>query len=115
MAELKAGMTLVEVMAARTPCPDCGHMELRLDARSAGRHLICGICSARYPIGMEDSDAGDDGVESPAPEPRKPRTFDYVIGGCTLPLPCGGYVTHHAGLVPHTEVHRCSGSKCGDG
>ncbi len=46
--------------------------------------------------------------------PRKPRTYDYTIGGCTLPLPCGGYVTHHLGLVPHTEVHRCRGSKCGE-
>ncbi len=52
-------------------------------------------------------------VAGPIPA-RKPRTFDYTIGGCTLPLPCGGYVTHHIGLVPRTEVHKCRGSKCGE-
>lgn len=46
--------------------------------------------------------------------PRKPRTYEYPIVGCTLPLPCGGYITHHGDVVPHTEVHRCRGSKCGE-
>ena len=47
-----------------------------------------------------------------ASEVRLPRRFDYPIMGCTLPLPCGGYVTHHTGLWPRTEVHECEDGLC---
>ncbi len=46
--------------------------------------------------------------------PRRPRQFQYPMGGCDALLPCGGYVIRESKTTWHHEVHACKGSKCGE-